>query len=118
MSKLEGKMMTHVLFAKPPGTAEGWERTDQLTSAARIPGVAVSVDHAGRDAHLFGARTSGQVLLYSPAGRLLFSGGITAARSHMGDNAGVDRVISLVRTGEAARRSSAVFGCSIFGEQT
>jgi hypothetical protein len=118
MSKLQGRLTAHVLFARPAGTAEGWERTDQLASAARIPGVEVHVDPKGRGAELFGARTSGQVLLYSAAGRLLFSGGITGARSHMGDNAGADRVISLVRTGDAPRRASAVFGCSIFGEQS
>jgi hypothetical protein len=118
MSKLQGKVTTHVLFAKPAGTVEGWEQTDQLTSAARIPGVEVHVDVGGRSAERFGARTSGQALLYSTSGQLLFSGGITGARSHMGDNAGLDRIVSIVRTGDESRRTSAVFGCPIFGEKS
>ena len=118
VSKLQGKVTTHVVFAKPAGTAPGWEQTDQLTGAARIPGVEVHVDAGGRSAERFGARTSGQVLLYSPSGRLLFSGGITGARSHMGDNAGLDRIVSIVRTGDESRRTSAVFGCPIFGEKS
>jgi hypothetical protein len=118
MSKIQGKVTAHVVFAKPAGTADGWERTDQLASAARIPGVDVHVDSGGGGTERFGARTSGQVVLYSPSGRLLFSGGITGARSHMGDNAGLDRIVAIVRNGDERRRTSAVFGCPILGEKS
>ena len=45
-------------------------------------------DDDGAEARRFGAETSGQTLLYDARGALAFSGGITGARGHAGDNAG------------------------------
>jgi hypothetical protein len=118
MAKLQGRVAAHILFAVPTGAGEDWKRTDQWNSAARIPGVAVHADPGGREAARFGAKTSGQVVLYGTDGRLLFSGGITPGRGHMGDNVGLARVASLLRFGETDRASSAVFGCALFDEET
>ena len=57
-------------------------------SAAEIPGVEVVSDEDDAQSAAFGAAVSGQTLLYDREGRLIFSGGITAARGHAGDNAG------------------------------
>jgi hypothetical protein len=118
MSKLGGRVAAHVFFTVPVAAGQDWERTDQWNSASRIPGVSVHVDPGGREAARFGAKTSGQVVLYGTDGRLLFSGGITPGRGHMGDNVGLDRVVSLLRSGDADRTSSAVFGCALFDEAT
>ncbi len=55
-----------------------------------------------------GSSTSGQVLLYDPSGRLAFSGGITAARGHVGDNAGSDAIVGLVMGWPVVNTSTAV----------
>ena len=52
------------------------------------------------------SKTSGQVVVYDAKGALLFSGGITAARGHMGDNAGRDRITALLRGDTAASGES------------
>ncbi len=107
-----------VLFVRPDGVPAGWENTDLLTSARRITGVTVQLDEGGVEAKRFGAFTSGATLVYSAAGDLLFSGGITLARGHAGDNAGRLRITGLLTDGKADRRDSPTFGCSIDGPTT
>ncbi len=102
-----------VLFYAPAEGETGFEQTDLWASAERIPGVRVVCDRGGREAELFGAETSGHVLLYGSSGELLFSGGITASRGHAGDNAGRATIAALVG-GEAAENAEGpVFGCSL-----
>jgi hypothetical protein len=91
-------------------------QTDLLASAAAIPGVVVVRDDEGVEAGRFRAATSGQTMLYDTAGTLLFSGGITSARGHAGDNAGREAVVSLLTTDEAARKETPVFGCPLFAQ--
>ena len=113
MTACEGRLVARVLFFKPAGFPEGWEKTDLWRAACAIPGVIVLCDDDGREARLFGAETSGQVQLYGPDARLLFQGGITATRGHYGANAGEDAVIALVDTGKSSLTDFPVFGCSI-----
>ncbi len=113
MLSLKGRMKAYVLVMRPKEFPQGWENTDLVSSARRIPGTTVVVDVDGVETARFGARTSGQALLYDPQGRLLFSGGITEGRGHIGDNAGFQRITSLVKTGKADRNDSLVFGCPL-----
>jgi hypothetical protein len=86
-------------------------------------------DEDGAEAARFGAATSGQVLVYGRDGALVFSGGITAARGHFGDNEGSKAIAHFVAdprpAAEVRERSPAdasagnlartpVFGCPIF----
>jgi hypothetical protein len=103
----------HVLFVLPKGTSEGWERTPLFDKASAIPGAHVFVDRGGREAALFGAQTSGDTLLFDREGRRLFHGGITAARGHVGENAGRSRVAQLILQGTADHDSSSVYGCAL-----
>jgi len=73
----------------------------------------VSVDVDGVEARRFGVATSGSTLLYDAAGNLLFLGGITGARGHSGDNAGMSAVLAGIRTGCADPDQTPVFGCSL-----
>jgi hypothetical protein len=52
-------------------------------------------------------------VLYDARGRLLFRGGLTSARGHEGDSAGLQRISSLLRTGQADRSDAPVYGCSL-----
>ena len=103
----------HVLFFRPGGEPGGWGATALRRRAAAIPGVRVVDDPDGREAARFGAATSGHVLLYDRAGRLLFAGGITAARGQAGASFGGDTVIALLSGKEVSGTGAPVFGCPI-----
>lgn len=113
MTHAQGRVKTYVLFLKPAGFPESWETTDLWHSAARIPGVTVLRDDDGKEATIFHAATSGQTMLYSADGHLLFSGGITGSRGHLGDNDGYDAILSLIGQGEAEKTKTKVFGCPL-----
>jgi hypothetical protein len=115
MSRCRDDVTAHVLFLRPGGVEGDWEETDLWRAAAAIPGTRVLADRGGIDAARFGVATSGHVLLYNANGALLYSGGITGARVHEGDNPGRDAVISLLTRGRADRARSAVFGCPLSG---
>jgi hypothetical protein len=114
MTQAQGRVTAYVLFVKPPGFSDGWEQTDLLASAAAIPGVSVVRDDEGVEASRFRAATSGQTMLYDAGGKLLFSGGITSARGHAGDNAGRTAIVSLLTTNEAGQKETPVYGCPLF----
>lgn len=114
MAQSQGRLKAHVVFLKPSGFSEDWEKTDLWQSAANIPGVEAMIDDGGTEARRFHAGTSGQTLLYGPDGRLLFSGGITGSRGHSGDNAGRSAITSILNTGTAERDETFVFGCQLF----
>jgi hypothetical protein len=104
---------TYVLFLKPSGFFDGWEKTDLWRAASSLPNVTIVRDDDGLEAQRFGAVTSGQTLLYDARGVLLFSGGITSARGHAGDNAGRAALIALLDREEPSHRATSVFGCSL-----
>ena len=114
------RLHVRVLFVKPAGFNEDWVRTDLWNIAAALPGVEVVCDECGREAQRWGARTSGQTLLFDASGNLMFSGGITAARGHVGENVGVTTVLSMLKgSGPSAPARTGpvctpVFGCSLF----
>jgi hypothetical protein len=102
----------HLLFVAPPQIEESWVRSTLWDAAAAIPGAQVARDD-GTQARRFGARVSGQVLVYDRAGHLQFSGGITPARGHEGDSAGRVAIDALL-AGRPHRASTSVFGCLLF----
>lgn len=111
MTRVQGLATVHVVFFRPLPSAENWHETALWRAAAEIPGVVVTADPDGLEAHRFGAITSGQTLLYDTDAALRFNGGITASRGHSGDNAGRAAVVSLLLNGHAERHSTFVFGC-------
>ena len=104
----------YVVFLKPVGFGVDWEKTDLWRTATSIPGVSVIRDDAGLEATRFGVITSGQTVLYDDSGALLFSGGITGARAHAGDNAGRASLVSLLNQGRTDLSATSVFGCRLF----
>jgi hypothetical protein len=102
-----------VVFLDPEDTAADWRNTANVEAAAQIPGVTIRFDKGGREAHLFGAATSGHTELYDAGGRLVFTGGITAARGHAGDNAGREAILGWSAGGYARRSETPVFGCAL-----
>jgi hypothetical protein len=120
MTRCGGLVRAHVLVYRPRTDADAWVDSPTWRGAAAIPGVDVAWDDDGQAAELFGATTSGHVVLYDEAGCLLFSGGITASRGHSGDNAGRTALTRLLE-GRGAKQAAVaaapattpVFGCAI-----
>lgn len=113
MNRAGGRVQATVLFLRPEDRPAEWSRTPIWTLATTIPHVTVREDPGGREHRLFHAGTSGELVLYDAAGKLVFNGGITASRGHSGDNLGLQRVLSLVEQGAADQGEHAVFGCSL-----
>ena len=111
-----GQAAVHVFFLRPETFSNDWTRTDLWRNASAIPGVTVHDDFDGREARLFGAETSGYVLLYDPHGQLLFHGGITGSRGHAGDNAGENAIISLLAGQTVNFNQTPVYGCSLLNQ--
>jgi hypothetical protein len=122
MTRCHGKLSALVLVLRPADEAKGWEQTDLWRTAASIPGVIVKADDDGSESRRFGGKTSGQAMLYSPEGHLLFAGGITESRGHSGDNAGRSLIEALVNheidPNSAQRASTPVYGCPLFAPAT
>jgi hypothetical protein len=109
-----GQLEVQVFFRTPEVPSEEWTNTQLWKDAAAIQGATVTPDPGGALARQFNARTSGHILLYSAAGRLLFSGGITPSRGQQGDNPGRRAIASLLRGRSDGTRESEIFGCPIF----
>jgi hypothetical protein len=114
------KFQATVSFYEPNSNAETWTNTVNVHSARSIPGVRVVFDKDGSLAKQFGAQTSGHTVLYSPNGKLLFSGGLTGSRGHLGDNAGFESILKSINDGNASptEMTAKVFGCDLFDRCT
>jgi hypothetical protein len=113
MTRCQGKVRATVCFSAPDGEPAAWTQSALWRSAAAIPGVTIMADHNGAIAQQYGSATSGQALVFDPAGKRIFSGGITGARGHEGDNRGLDFVIALARGELCSATDTPVFGCSL-----
>lgn len=113
---------TYVIFSAPAAVPDVWHKTGLWESAVSIPQVRAVVDRGGAEARRFHATTSGQTFLYSGSGRLLFGGGITAARGHAGPNDGHDALVALlggsVMRGAPWHKATPVYGCSLLVEES
>jgi hypothetical protein len=112
MTHCQNRVKAIVVFLRPKGTREDWLHTDLWRSAEAIPGVTAQADEGGGESRNFHVTTSGHVVLYDVDGKLLFSGGITSARGHFGDNAGRSDIVQWLHH-ENAGTETPVFGCSL-----
>lgn len=111
-SRASQKFSISAFVFKPKGESESWTHTATVERVRKLGG-AICVDNDGVEAEKLGLTTSGQILLYSMEGRLLYNGGITSARGHSGDNLGEQTVLDLLKDGQAAISSAPVFGCPL-----
>lgn len=88
MARCAGKLNATVCFFDPEGEPAAWTQSALWREAVVIPGVEVVPDRNRQIAAQFGSSTSGQVQLFDRTGRRTFSGGITGARGHAGENRG------------------------------
>jgi hypothetical protein len=113
MPHIHGKVAPRVVFFKPKDKSESWVKGALWKKAEAIPGVQTVLDEDGLEASRFGARTSGQTFLYDARGKLVFHGGITPERGHMGDSDGREAILQFAAIGETRISSTPAFGCSL-----
>lgn len=114
LTKVHGKVKPTVVFYGPEVFGDAWvTQSDLWRQAQQMPGVDLVLDNEGVETRLFKSATSGHVLMYHPTGRLLFSGGITSARGHSGDNLGKSAITSLIFNEPVNQENTPVFGCPI-----
>jgi hypothetical protein len=107
-------LSVRVVFVSLAGDEAGLERTELWTTASRLRGVRVECDADGVEARRTGATTSGHVVLYDPAGRLAFRGGLTRGRGRAGESAGRGAILTALEGQEPQTRVAPVFGCPLF----
>jgi hypothetical protein len=101
------------MFLRPTGVSQDWDKSDLWSKCAAMPGVSVRSDDRGVESANFNATVSGETLVYAPDGKLVFSGGITAARGHEGDNLGRSAIERAVNQDESTYATTPTFGCSL-----
>ncbi len=116
MTQCQGKLTATVVFIRPQEFAAGWEKTDLWYLAESIPNVSLHADEHGKETERFAAKTSGHSFLFSVAGDLLFSGGMTPSRGHEGGNNGKLFVESYALTGSVIGTSNPVYGCGLLND--
>jgi hypothetical protein len=107
------RVAIRIIAVKPTGTAESWDQTANCRAARSVYAATTVLDGDGSEAAKFGASASGETMLYSRTGQLIFHGGITPSRGHEGDSAGRQAILTLLRSGEASFDHTAVFGCPL-----
>jgi hypothetical protein len=106
------RVAPRIVFLVPDDVDPSWREGRHWTAARDIPGALVTVDRDGAEARRFGAETSGHTVAYAAGGDLLFSGGITTARGHVGESPIATR--SILRDAALGTPASApVFGCPL-----
>lgn len=117
MARAHTRPKAYVVFIKPGGVAVDWAATELWRTASRIPDVTVVRDDDGVEARQFGAETSGQLFLYDVNGDLLFSGGDTGSRGHVGENVGRTTILAWLNGERPSLAGTPVFGCSLFASE-
>lgn len=102
-----------IVMLSPQGILKEWDQSSIANIANRIPEATIVTDVDGRAADRFGASTSGHVVVYDREGSLVFSGGITGARGHIGNNDGRRGLIAAVHGTRDHAHEHPIFGCGL-----
>lgn len=113
VARTQARLAVTVLFYSDPALGPDWERSAAWDLAAALPNARVLPDPRGAVASIFGAATSGTAVVYAPDGRLLFHGGLTAARGHEGGNAGAEALAAIASRARPPVQCTAVYGCGL-----
>ena len=111
----EGDAIKAILIFADTVPEEPAKNSALYRQAAALPRTRLVCDATSAELRRFAFRTSGETRLYRSDGRLVFRGGITGSRGHVGDNPGRDALLAAMRAGPG-QRSPAVtpaFGCGL-----
>ncbi|HTU26551.1 MAG TPA: hypothetical protein VMF30_14185 [Pirellulales bacterium] len=112
------RLTAYVVFVVPESQDPAWAEGELWNLAQAIPGVQTVVDWKAVETRRFAARTSGMALLFDRRGTCLFSGGITSARGHAGDNLGQQAILTWLSGQSANTRRAPTYGCPLFSDET
>jgi len=110
-------LTTHLVFLSGPEGNASWFTGRTVDIARASNGVQLHFDQENQEVERFAVTTSGHVLLYDTAGRLRYSGGITASRGHRGANRGSRTILSLLDDRVSTGSPLPVYGCAMFSEE-
>ena len=96
----------------PEAPTEEWTEAELVRRAAELDGVTIHYDYGGKEAKRFGIKTSGHCLVFDESGSLVFSGGITGSRGHVGDNVG-SKMIKQHLESTSIHQTFPVYGCPL-----
>ena len=116
VAEIPEKMQTFFVFGYPKSMEADWVESPLWNRAGSIPSSKRILDPGGSIASIFGVLISGHCLLYSPAGELVFDGGLTPSRAHEGEAFGRVAVRQLLRGEEPIKQNTPVFGCELVRE--
>lgn len=103
-----------VLVFDPTNREQDWTQTLLLAEAKRLPHTDIVFDTDGKQAQRLGAFTSGHVLLFDADRNLVFSGGITPSRGHIGNCDGFSYLSQWILGGSTSgQKTAATYGCPI-----
>lgn len=91
-----------------------WKDSDLWRDAENLRGVHLYPDASGVETKKFGVATSGHTVLFNQDKELIFTGGITSSRGHIGENEGLIFLKKWHKTKTTPGFFSRVFGCGIF----
>jgi hypothetical protein len=113
LDRCRDSVSAEIWMIRPDGATADWNGSILMGESASLPNVRVRWDEGGEAARRYDARTSGEVLMFDPAGRLRFRGGITASRGHPGWNRGTESIRGILRGGATPFSQTSVYGCPL-----
>ncbi len=117
-SRCQDRLAIQIIVYQPSGAESDWLNSPNVRLAEQIPRARRFLDRDGLEATRFGAATSGQVILFSPTGDRVFTGGITPSRAHEGDSIGRQTIEGYVCRGEISVDHAKVFGCPLLDTES
>jgi hypothetical protein len=102
-----------VVVAAPADADDRWWSSPLVVRASQLPNSILVRDVDGQEAARFGVRVSGTTLLFDRAGARTYAGGVTIARGHAGDSAGLAAVAQLLHNPAADVVAVPPFGCEL-----
>ncbi|MBX9655628.1 hypothetical protein K2Y11_18585 [bacterium] len=113
MAHTRGRFHYVAIFEHPEGRSDEWTKAELWKRAEAIPGLSLIDDDHGKLVRSVNARTSGDTVIYSPEGLLLFHGGLTPGRDHRGANPGRAFLESWSEKSSGEPVTAPVFGCPL-----
>jgi hypothetical protein len=111
---IKDRTRVYIVFSSLKSRSKDLAKSDIWVQAHSIIGVnEIFQDESDFESKIFGAETSGHTLLYDPQGNLVFSGGLTPERGHMGDSVGRDAILEWLNNQSQPLVTSAIYGCII-----
>jgi hypothetical protein len=106
-----------VVMNVPAGRDLSWSSGDLKDQVSPLKYVTIVNDMGGAEALRFHASTSGHAMLIDAQKNLIYSGGLTPGRGHVGETQGHTVIRKWARTKNQTSTIEKIFGCDIFGVQ-